>query len=175
MLRAGGQHDAGPSQSRRVRGDAVWARTGRHVLDIETNARKELDELLSQNVARASIFQLAWKEQVAQRWHRRHWRRESRRLIAELWLSLSVIERLRRRWNANRFDFDDEVKERGLDRLFLLDHADDAARIESLNLDLMRSTVEDGAERIDQHALVAVTGVAAVTGAVFGALAAHLL
>jgi hypothetical protein len=148
---------------------------GRHILDIEANVRKDLDGLLSQSVTLASLFRLGLKERTKRRWKLRRWRRESRRLIAELWLSLAVIERLHRRWNGERFDFDSEVRDRGLHLLFLLDHADDAARIESLDLGLIRSTVEEGAERIDQRALITVTGIAAVTGAICGALAAHLL
>jgi hypothetical protein len=99
-------------------------------------------------------------------------------LIAQLWIALSVIERLRRTWSADRFDFDRDAREHGLDKLYVQDHADDAARIESLDLGLMRAAVEEGAERLDQRALVRITGVAAIAGAlagaVFGALAGHV-
>lgn len=148
---------------------------GRRILDVEEIARRNLDRLLDVNLYRAEIPVLGWKQRVRRRWEMRSWRRESNRFIAQLWLALSIIELLRRRWMSDRQRFEDDVAERGLNVLYARDHADDASQIESLGLDLMRSAVEDAAERLDRRALVTVTGVAAIAGglagAVFGALA----
>ena len=151
---------------------------GRRILDVEHIARINLDRLLSLSCTRAELPLLGRKERLERRWNLRGWRRDSNRLIAQVWRALANIELLRRGWAGERFDFEGDVTERGLSDLYVRDHADDASRIESLDLDLMRAAVESAAERLDKRALVTVTGVAAIAGAlagaIFGALAGGL-
>jgi hypothetical protein len=160
-------------------GFTTMKNVGRHMLDVEQDARENLDKLLDLVNARAEVSLVGKGSRPKAMWELRHWRRESNRLIAKVWLGLSVIERLQRTWSAERFDFEQATGERGLSRLFVRDHADDKARIESLDLDLMRAAVAQAAERLDRQALTRVTGIAAVAGgvagAVFGALAGHII
>jgi hypothetical protein len=143
---------------------------GRRILDLEATARRSLDGLLSLGTDRTELPLLSRRDRARQRWRLRHWRAQSRRRVAELWRALSLIERLRRQWAGERFEFDDTTSSRGLRRLFARDHAGEVARIESLDLGLMRAAVEEAASQMDRRALVRVTGAGAIAGGVAGTI-----
>jgi hypothetical protein len=54
--------------------------------------------------------------------------------------------------------------------LFLRDYSDDVARVASLDLELIRSGVEQAAQRLDSRAIVSGTVAAAIAGAAAGAV-----
>jgi hypothetical protein len=143
---------------------------GRRVVDLEQTTRLSLDRLMTINYERAEVPLLPWRERISVRWVMRFWRRHARHEIAKVWLVLASIERLRRRWSATRFDFDDETSERGMRNLFLRDYSDDVARVASLDLALIRSGVEQAAQRLDSRAIVSGTVAAAIAGAAAGAV-----
>lgn len=145
---------------------------GRRLLEIERDSRSVLDEIVSLAYARYHLHTYGPIERVTSRWRLRRWRRDSRRLIAKMWLELAVIERLRREWDALRFSFEEAAGQRGREGLFALDYADEVDRVERLDAGLMRAGVEHAAARLDTGAMVSMTGVAAVAGAVAGALVA---
>jgi hypothetical protein len=141
---------------------------GRRILETEEDGRQTLETLMQLNYARGKLPTLPLKERIESRWKMRGWLRQARLLIARIWIILANIEALRREWDRFRLDFESGAQEYGRERLFALDYADEVDRVRSLNLELMRSGVQELAERIDSRALLRVTAVAAIAGAVAG-------
>jgi hypothetical protein len=142
----------------------------RRILETEAAARSALGSLMWLNYKRAQLPSEPIGESLQRRWEMRGWRAESHRLIARVWLALAGIETLRRQWSADRFSFEDGLDTRGQATLFKLDYADEVDRVASLDLELMRSGVQEAAGRLDSGALLRVTAIAAVAGAVTGGL-----
>jgi hypothetical protein len=147
---------------------------GRRILEIEADGRGALAHLMAMDLGRAEIAVVPLRSRVGQLWKARGWRRESRRLIARVWASLGNIERLRRQWDQSRFTFDSEAAERGRERLFLLDYANEVDGVSSFKPDLMRAAVGEAGTRLDNHALLLVTGLGAVAGAIAGGVVGGL-
>ena len=141
---------------------------GRRILEAEQDGRARLSALMKINYARARLPTLSPVERLKAHWAAKGWLRRSRFLIAHIWLTLSNLELLRREWTAVRFGFEEGANERGKRLLFERDYADEVDRVESLDLELMRSGVQEMAERLDSRALLRVTAVAAVAGAIAG-------
>jgi hypothetical protein len=147
---------------------------GRRILEIENDGRDALAQLMVIDLGRAEIAVMPLRSRVGQLWKARGWRRESRRLIARVWASLGNIESLRRQWDQSRFTFDSGAEERGRERLFLLDYADEVDGVSSFNPDLMRAAVGEAGTRLDNHALLLVTGLGAIAGAIAGGVVGGL-
>jgi len=143
---------------------------GRRILESETDGRDSLDSLMKINYQRAEIPTLGPIDRQIARWHLRGWRKKSRRLIARVWLTLSNLEALQRRWQNTLFQFEEQLDERGLRPLFELDYADEVAGVKSLDPGLLRSGVQEAAKQLDSRVLVTVTAIAGVAGGLAGAL-----
>jgi hypothetical protein len=158
-----------------MRSFTVLKNVGQRILELEVDSRAKLSELMQFNFERARLPTLPISERVKARRTQRKWLHKSRFLIARIWLTLSNIEYLRREWSALRFDFEGSSGENGKRKLFERDYADEVDRVQSLDLDLVRSGVQEMAERLDSRALLRVTAVAAVAGAIAGGLIAGLV
>jgi len=143
---------------------------GRRILEMEQDGRSSLSRLMATNLRRAEISLLPWYSRPVQLWKFRGWRRQSRRLISRVWATLGNIERLRREWDQARFAFDSRAAKRGRAKLFELDYADEVDRVSSFDPDLMRSAVQEAGDRLDNRALLLVTGIGAVAGAIAGGI-----
>jgi hypothetical protein len=155
-----------------MRSFAVLKNVGRRILEAETDGRVKLSELMQVNYRRARLQTLPFHKRTKARWASRGWLRRSHFLIARMWLTLANIEQLRREWGTLRFSFESTSNERGKRRLFERDYADEVDRVQSLDLELMRAAVQEMAERLDSRALLRVTAIAAVLGAIAGGLIA---
>lgn len=141
---------------------------GRRILEAESDGRATLETLMEINYTRAKLPTLSRVERIRTRWSTRGWLRETRLLIARVWMGLAYIESLRREWTRYRLEFERGSNKRGRYRLFARDYADEVDRVKSLDPELMRSGVQEMAERLDSRALLRVTAIAAVAGAVAG-------
>lgn len=141
---------------------------GRRILELEADGRTKLSSLMRINYTRANLPAESFVDRLKTRWGMRGWLRKSRFLIARVWLTLSNIELLRREWETSRFDFESSADERGKRKLFEQDYADEVDRVQSLDPELMRSGVQEMAERLDSRALLRVTATAAIAGAIAG-------
>lgn len=141
---------------------------GRRILEIENDGRNALATLMAIDLQRAESAQSPWRSRFRQLWHIRGWRKASRQLVSRVWAALANIERLRRQWDEYRFKFDQSASERGRVRLFVGDYADEVDRVSSFNPDLIRSAVQEIGTRLDNHALLLITGVGLIAGAVAG-------
>jgi hypothetical protein len=157
-----------------IRSFAVLKNLGQRILELEADGHQQLSQLMEINFERAQLPNLSPVARSRARWQGGGWLRRSKLLIARLWLTLSNIEYLRREWSGERFQFEGSSDERGLRKLFDRDFADEVDRVQSLDLSLMRSAVQEMAERLDTRALLRVTAVAAIAGAVAGGLVGGL-
>jgi hypothetical protein len=141
---------------------------GRRILEIENDGRNALGTLMAIDLERAQIVQSPWKVRARQLWQSRSWRKRSRHLVSRVWAALANIERLRRQWSEIQFRFDRSASAQGKERLFVQDYANEVDRVSSFNPDLMRSAVQEIGTRLDNRALIAVTGLGLVAGAIAG-------
>lgn len=148
---------------------------GRRILEIERDGREAVARLLAIDVERSKMALSGPKGRIKGALRMRGWRRASRREIARLWAALANIELIRRQWDALRFPFDQEVRERGRDLLFARDYADEVDRVASFNPEVLRAAVQESATRLDNRALFLVTGAGAIAGAIAGGIVGVIL
>jgi hypothetical protein len=153
--------------------------SGRRVLDLEFATRSTLHRLNTLQLEGVRRAALPFFPRFRDRFRVRGWRREAREHVAELWIGLELLERVRRRWAQERFEFDKVAPpSSGLASVFVRDHEDDVARIETLDLSLVRASVEETAKRLDTRAIALATAGGALAGglagAALGALAGHI-
>ena len=106
-------------------------------------------------------------------WELRSWRSQSRSLLARLWLGLATLESLKRTWSDERVVFEDETTN-ARTVLFDLDQKNDAAAVQSLDLSLVGSAVQEAAGRLDAGALTLATASAGFFG-ILGIIVGHFL
>ena len=143
---------------------------GRRILEAERDGHKTLESLMEINYMRATLPTLPLVERYRKRWETGGWLPKTRLLIARAWMGLAYIESLRQEWNKLRLEFERNAKIRGKYHLFVRDYADEVDRVKSLDLELMRSGLQEIAERLDSRALLRVTATAAIAGAVAGGI-----
>lgn len=141
---------------------------GRRILETEAVGRRTLDALMGINYERSEIATIPRKERVKAHWEMRGWFRQARLLISQVWIILANIEGLRREWERFKLEFERRAKQHGRQLLFARDYTDEVARVQALDLGLMRDGVQELAERLDSRALLRVTAVAAIAGAIAG-------
>lgn len=146
----------------------IFKNLGRRILEIEDDGRNALAILMAIDLDRAQMAQLSLWPRLKARWASKGWRRLSRELVSRVWAALANIERLHRQWDQIRFRFDDLAKEGDRELLFVGDYADEVDRVSSFDPDLMRSAVQEIGTRLDNRALLLVTGVGLVAGAIAG-------
>jgi hypothetical protein len=147
---------------------------GRRILEIEKHCRLALSELLEIAYVRARSGGASLRSRAKARWVNRGWRKASRQRISEVWLCLANIELLRREWDELRLKFEESAEEGGRGRIFERDHSGEVGAVGNLDLNLISGSAQEAAERLDNRALLVVTGVAAVSGALGGAVVAGL-
>ncbi|WP_203733068.1 hypothetical protein, partial [Streptomyces sp. SID12501] len=70
---------------------------------------------------------------------------------------MSSIETLQRDWAQSRRRLDEACSEDGRDEIYDIDRKDDDPAIESINLDFVRSAVEQRSGRIDNKVITLAT------------------
>jgi hypothetical protein len=100
----------------------------------------------------------------------RAWRRESRRLLARLWLGLAALAEAKGSWEDERVYFEEAIEEPGLRSVFETDYKADAAALDRLDFSILQSAVVDVAGRLDSHAVVHATVLGTIGGTIGGSL-----
>lgn len=145
---------------------------GLHLLELEGEARGDLDNLIGVQHHQLSEHRAASALAHPIR-HLKH-RRSIKADVSRLWLAISRMQILQRTWSYTLTSFESRAEDFGLLPLFDNERSDEPL-IRDLNLDLIRSALEDSSRRMDSSSLVAATVAAGVTGAGIGAVAAILL
>lgn len=142
--------------------------SGRRVMDIESLIRGEMAHLLGRYYEHSLITAMPWWQSLKDRWRMRRWRREARRILAGLWLSLANVESQRRIWEDSRRNLEGSHLE--YMAMFEVDYSNDVAMIESLEVGHLDATIEQVSQNLDNRALLMATVVGALAGALAGAL-----
>ena len=143
---------------------------GRRVLDIEESIREQFIHLLSHYHEHASIAARPLWSSLRARWRIRRWRKEARYLVAGLWLSLANVEALRRRWEERRRGFESDIAESEIRPLFAKDYTNDAATVDSLEIEHLDSMINQMSSSLDNRAIMVATVGGALAGGLAGAL-----
>lgn len=157
-----------------------YKNVGRRVLDMEDTARGLAAELLEIDYDRLAAkskhlpgrFWDSVRAIPAKLAGKGERQRESE-IIAELWIAMSSIEAARRDWVQRRLGFLGAADSRGRLALYDTDRKDDDVVIQSLNLDFIRSAVEQKSRTIDNKSIALATiagALAAALGGVAGAV-----
>jgi hypothetical protein len=144
--------------------------TGRRILEIEESARVDVNSLLAINMGRAEIATLGRFDRVKAEFESRGWRKQSRELIARIWLAVTNLEMLRRDWDEVQGNFRRRVAETSRSLLYELDYAGEVDQVGALDTDTMRAAVEEAASRLDNRALLWGTAFAGLVGGLAGAI-----
>jgi hypothetical protein len=135
----------------------------------------DLSTLLGSNYQRAIISAKPLRKTLKIRWGTRGWRKETRQLMAWMWLTLASLDRCRQRWGDLRNMYDDSV-ERGNSGLVLAyEYQREVHATSTVDVTDVRSTLERIANTMETRALTLATGIGAVAGAIIGALIGHFI
>ncbi|MBP1137342.1 hypothetical protein JOE31_003574 [Arthrobacter sp. PvP023] len=159
---------------------ALYKNVGRRVLDMESTARAiaadlleiDYDRLLARSKHLPARFWNNVKDIPAKLTGKGARQREGK-AIAELWIAMSSIEATRRDWVQHRLGFLGSADSQGRLALYDIDRTDDDVVIQSLNLDFIRSAVEQKSRAIDNKSIALATiagAIAAALGGVAGAI-----
>jgi hypothetical protein len=148
---------------------------GRKILQLESRARHEEQILLTLQQDRAAELGVSWFARLGARWKSRSWRRQTSQAVATLWLLMTEIEYLHRRWAETKWELEDLCNRDRKSLMFELDHADEVAQIDSLDMDLIREATAHASSRLDNRAIVLATAGGAVAGGLVGAALAAVL
>jgi hypothetical protein len=147
--------------------------TARRMQEVEFLVRGLAGELMQLQLERADARLLGLFKRWRRTWELRSWRSQSRSLLARLWLGLATLESLKRTWSDERVVFEDETTN-ARTVLFDLDQKNDAAAVQSLDLSLVGSAVQEAAGRLDAGALTLATASAGFFG-ILGIIVGHFL
>lgn len=159
---------------------ALYKNVGRRVLEVEDAARSLAADLLEIDYSRLSAKS---KHLPARIWNQvkalpaklagKGDRQRESETIAALWIAMSSIEATRRDWVQHRLGFLGSADSHGRLALYDIDRTDDDVVIQSLNLDFIRSAVEQKSRSIDNKSIALATlagAAAAALGGVAGAI-----
>jgi hypothetical protein len=149
---------------------ARFKNLGRRVLDFEDYARELVDKLLDLNYQRMVIEELSALRSLSIRWKRRGDRKEAKKIIATLWLTLARVEATKRDWMQVQRRFHESTDKRGTSDLYEIDLGEDDTAIAKQDLTFVRAAIEQYETRIDARTVALATAIGAV-GAVVGAIA----
>lgn len=158
---------------------SVFARTknfARRIRDLERLARDGLDSLTKTRFLRERARWVPLRQRPKLLWNMRSWRKGQARILADLWVAVSQVEMHKRDWDELRRRFHERASKNKIETLFPLDYSDDETAVDSLDLSLVRSALEDASTRLDSRRLTMATGLtaaAAVAGALLGSVVGH--
>lgn len=144
---------------------------GRRIIAIEGVARDELAHLITHQYRTSQLGNLPTGKRIKARWQNRSMKRHQRQLLIALSLCLANLESLMRTWDEETRSFDENASESGQGLFFQADFASDRAKISSLRLTHLESSVQQIANGMDNTAMVTAT----VGGALAGGLAGGVL
>jgi hypothetical protein len=133
------------------------------VLELENLTRENAANLMRINYLAASRRRLPNPKALKDMWPMRHARAESRRILASMWLSLSLLETYERQWRRAVKEFDQLMSDQ---HLHDFEDALTVSREEILSLDisLIKASLSEVGNRLDSKSVIGATA--------FGALAA---
>jgi hypothetical protein len=146
---------------------AEFKNLARRIQDIEGTIRNDIGHLLSHNYEHALGRTYSPRKRLKAAWNNRSWRREGRALIAGLWLSLSNLDTLTRRWETTRRNLDTIEADAAL--LFSRDYSSDVRAIEDMDLAATATVVDQVSEGMNSRVLALATSGGALGGAVAAA------
>jgi hypothetical protein len=141
---------------------------GRRILDVERGASADLNAVLAINMSRADIATMGRWKSVKPRLSMLGWRKESRELIARIWLAITNLEFQRRRWEEVRDFFVRYARQSGSELIYEPDYAGEVDQVHSLDTSTTRSAVQEAASRLDNRALLWGTAFAGAVGGLAG-------
>jgi hypothetical protein len=148
--------------------------TARRVLDLEEVVREDATRLMQLQLRRAEARIGGPWQRVRSAWGLKMWRSQSRVLLARLWLGLGTLEGLRRIWSNESVDFELETDGNATESvsvLFEVDEKNDAVAVRSLDMSLVRSSLEEASGRLNAGSLTLATlsaGAFGIAGIVIG-------
>lgn len=144
---------------------------GRRIIAIEEAARDELQHVITHQYRNSQVSFLPARKRLVARWKNRSTTRHLRQLLIALSLCLANLETLIRTWDEETRAFDETASEYGQAAFFETDSKSDRARICSLKLTHLESSVQQIADSLNNTAMVTAT----VGGALAGGLAGGVL
>jgi len=138
--------------------------------EIRFTLEDDLAQLLRTQYQRVARMSWRSREYWEGRWRRRHWRRETRQIIARIWLAMSQVRALRVAFSDfltvyERFLGDGEPN------LFQREQEEMVRDVKNLDLTFAEHRAEEIGSRLDNRELVRVTLIAAIVAVVIGAIA----
>jgi len=137
---------------------------------ITFSMQDDLDNLLRIQYERADLGSWRSAESWKRRWRLRHWRAQSRQLIARIWLAVSHIRAI----NVSFSDLLDSYHKwltEGEPSLFSQDQEEMERDVKNLDLAFAERRAEELGSRLDNRALVGITLAAAIVAVLVGAVA----
>ncbi|WP_152610822.1 hypothetical protein [Amycolatopsis sp. MJM2582] len=150
---------------------AISKNCAQRIRELENTTRSGLGKLLELNFTQAIRKRKAWHKRPREAWKYRFERGMQREYLTGTWLALSQLELLIREWQESTKRLDRRSEARHTAGMFTRDLQDDATVVESLNLDLLRSSLENLGDRFDSRVIAIATSAsaaAAVIGGVIG-------
>lgn len=137
------------------------------------HASSDTASLLRLNYERALVVTTPFPMSLVLRWRQRRWKRDARRYIARIRLSLATIERLRSHSARYRGIYTRSAKDAG--GIFDYEFGLSVESMSTVEIAEIRSSIENLTQSFDTNALVLATAIAAIVGAIVGAVVATLL
>jgi hypothetical protein len=147
---------------------------GRTAVGAGSSTRRDLRKLLNLNYERARIGVEPFRNTLRKRWAIRGWRRNSRLLIARMWLTLATLDRARQDWSKLRYLYDAAAGDDNIGVVFSSEYGHEIHGTSEIDVSEARSVLERITNTLDSRALILSTGVGAVVGAIIGAIVGHL-
>lgn len=148
---------------------------GSRILDLESVAREALGSLLELQYRHTRVRGHGTREYLRRRWALRGWRAESRELVSKVWLAVTNLEALHRRWARMRSKFEAGTREDGTLLLFEGDHFHDAQYVSTVDVGGLATAVQQASSRLDTMALASATTWGALAGGATGAAVSGLM
>jgi hypothetical protein len=150
---------------------ALFRSFGASVSRTEGRARRDLTELLRHQYEIANTAAKPLFKSIPSRWKNRQLRRQMARLIATLWLRLATLEETHRHWSEGKFVYETSTQQQGLGLIFRTEYPQSLNSVDSVELNNLRSTVEQLTIRADTRVIAFATVAGALAGALVGGLA----
>lgn len=144
---------------------------GATVIATENRARKEVADLLMLQYEMANVSAQPFFKSISLRIEKSDVPKKMSRLIAGLWLRLATLEQNRRKWGEVRHIYETSTAASGFDLLFGVEYPQEVNSVEGIEVDNLRSAVEQMTVRADSRGVI----VATITGAIAGGAIAGIV
>jgi len=151
---------------------AFFKNYARRLFDTEMHLQRVTAHFLVHNHEHAKRYSIPIRQRFAAQWSDRYWRREVRSLLAEAWLNLAVIERMKGGALNELSSLEGSYVE--VMPLFTRDYADDLSRLRRLDTSYATKAVQHMSKDLDNRILMLATLFGAISGAVVGGIFAIL-